>query len=116
MNRFKRALSGVLATALALGMMAQAGMFSVIAAPTVGGEAPAQEQSYESPFIRSENWIWSTDVITKNSVSYFRKDCDLKAAPVSINVKTSAHNYMKFYLNGELITGLCSPATSTIPD
>ena len=115
-NRFKRALSGVLATALALGMMAQTGVFSVIAAPTVGGEAPAQEQSYESPFIRSENWIWSTDVVTKNSVSYFRKDCELKAAPVSINVKTSAHNYMKFYLNGELITGLCSPATSTIPD
>ena len=48
--------------------------------------------------------------------SYFRHDYDLKADPVSIAVRTSAHNHLKFYVNGNLITGYVSPAPTALPE
>ncbi len=107
MGKTKRFLSIVLTLAMVLGIMVQPGLFPAAAEST---------NSHESPYIQSDNWIWSSDTITKNSVSYFRRSVDLKEMPTSIDIKTSAHNYLKFYFNGNLLSGLCSPATSTIPD
>ncbi len=65
--------------------------------------------------MKTENWIWSSDTVTKNSVSYFRKDYELKTVPTAVEVRVSAHNHLKFYVNSKLITGYVTPAPAVVP-
>ena len=67
-------------------------------------------------YIRSANWIWSCREVLPGSTSYFRKEVSLPQTPVSITVLTSAHNYLKYYINGNIITGYVSPAPACIPE
>ncbi|MCI8496870.1 MAG: family 78 glycoside hydrolase catalytic domain, partial [Clostridiales bacterium] len=109
MQRFKKTAKKLLSLALVLSLLLSTGT-AAFAAST---EIPATET--ESAYFTSTDWIWSTDTVTPCSMSYFRHDYDLKADPVSIAVRTSAHNHLKFYVNGNLITGYVSPAPTSLP-
>ncbi|MBQ7822195.1 MAG: family 78 glycoside hydrolase catalytic domain [Clostridia bacterium] len=77
-------------------------------------EVPATET--DSAYMTQSNWIWSSDTVTANSISYFRHEYELKDTPVSMSVRVSAHNHLKFYVNGNIITGYVSPAPTSLPN
>lgn len=110
MQSFKKTAKKLLSLALVLCMLLSTGVVAFAAST----ENPATET--ESAYFTSTDWIWSSDTVTANSISYFRHDYDLKADPVSIAVRTSAHNHLKFYVNGNLITGYVSPAPTALPE
>lgn len=57
-------------------------------------------------------WIWREDGAVPNSVTRFRTSFSLDAAPVSCTISVSAHHFYQFWVNGTLVSGLCSPAPS----
>lgn len=67
-------------------------------------------------YIRTTNWIWSCQEILPGSTSYFRKEAVFSQTPVQVTIVTSAHNYLKYYINGNIITGYGSPAPACIPE
>ncbi|MBO5992161.1 MAG: hypothetical protein J6R00_10960, partial [Lentisphaeria bacterium] len=66
--------------------------------------------------MKKDNWIWSEQSEKKNSTSYFRREYPLEGKPAALNLTLSAHNHLKFYINGTLITGFVSPAPAAIPE
>ena len=106
----KKTVKKLVSLVLVLCLLLQTGLM----ASAVNTETPATET--ESAYFTSTDWIWSADTYTTNSVSYFRHDYDLKADPVSLSIRTSAHNHLKFYVNGNLITGYVSPAPTALPE
>lgn len=76
----------------------------------------AQTTTQEVDYMTRNNWIRSSSQTVKNSMSYFRRDFNLAALPVSLSVKTSAHNHLKFYVNSNLVTGYVSPAPAALPE
>lgn len=87
---------------------------SVFAFDVSADTVPATES--ESAYTTSNKWIWSSSTVTTNSISYFRHDYDLDAAPVSMKVRVSAHNHLKFYVNGNIVTGYVTPAPASVPE
>ncbi len=75
-----------------------------------------EKTEVDSTYMTSTDWIWSTDKITHHSISYFRKELSLKKTVSSISVMASAHNHLKFYINGNIITGYVSPAPASLPE
>ena len=98
MNRRSRVLAGILAILL---------LFTAL--PVTVGAA-------EGEVFKTEDWIWSTDKVTINSVSYFRKEYTLPSKPTALTIRASAHNHMKYYVNGQLVSGLVTPAPSAPPE
>ena len=87
------------------------------AAPAVQAETEAVTVDKTEPdYFTRDNWIWSSANAIHNSVSYFRHDYVLSAKPTSMTVRVSAHNHLKFYINGNLITGYVSPAPTALPE
>ncbi len=83
--------------------------------PAVAAEAPKAEVT-EPEYFTSTDWIWSSNNVIRNSVSYFRNDYTLKGTPTAIDVRVSAHNHVKFYVNGNIVTGYVSPAPTALPE
>ena len=98
MNRRSRVLAGILAILLLL-----------TALPVTAGAAG--DGSFQT-----SDWIWSSDKVTINSVSYFRKEYTLASRPTKLTIRASAHNHMKYYVNGQLVSGLVTPAPSAPPE
>ena len=65
--------------------------------------------------MKRDNWIWSEHAETKNSTAYFRREYPLGGTPVALSLTLSAHNHLKFYVNGSRITGFVSPAPAALP-
>lgn len=105
MKKRDRVLSWILASTMLMNGMVLAGPMNA-----------AAEESNEAPYFTSGKWIWSSSTVQTNSISYFRREFQFKSTPVSINIKTSAHNYLKFYFNGQIMTGLCTPASTVVPE
>jgi len=108
MKNTTRLLSLVLVVCMLLGMI-----------PAVSASTAAQTvtpEAVEPDYFTSTDWIWSSTSVSKNSVSYFRNDYELKAVPTALDVRVSAHNHVKFYVNGNIITGYVSPAPTAVPE
>ena len=98
----------ILCLLITLCLMLQVG---IIPASAIVADSP-----HEPDYIQSDNWIWASDTVSTNSTAYFRKALDLTGTPEKIDIKTSGHNFMKFFINGNLISGLSSPAPTSLPD
>ncbi|MBR2080786.1 MAG: hypothetical protein IJ980_04055, partial [Oscillospiraceae bacterium] len=73
MNRRSRVLAGILAILLLL-----------TALPVTAGAAG--DGSFQT-----SDWIWSSDKVTINSESYFRKEYTLASRPTKLTIRASAH-------------------------
>ena len=80
MKNTTRLLSLVLVVCMLLGMI-PAVSASTAAAQTVTPEA------VEPDYFTSTDWIWSSTSVSKNSVSYFRNDYELKAVPTALGLR-----------------------------
>lgn len=107
-----RLLSLLLALSLLLTLAPAAAAAPAVTAEAVTTVADKTEPDYET----SDNWIWSSANAIHNSVSYFRHESTLDGTPTTIKVRVSAHNHLKFYLNGTLVTGYVSPAPTALPE
>ena len=76
----------------------------------------ANTKKKETDIMKRDNWIWSEHREKKNSTSYFRREYSLKGTPASLTLTLSAHNHLKFYVNGTRITGEVSPAPAVLPE
>lgn len=65
--------------------------------------------------MKKDNWIWSEHTEKKNSTAYFRREYPLKGKVAALTLTLSAHNHLKFYINGTRITGYVSPAPAALP-
>ena len=109
MKNTTRLLSLVLVVCMLLGMI------PAVSATTAAAQTVTPEV-VEPDYFTTSDWIWSSTSVTKNSVSYFRNDYELKAVPTALDVRVSAHNHVKFYVNGNIITGYVSPAPTAVPE
>lgn len=62
--------------------------------------------------MKKASWIWRQEPAAKNSVTLFRKSFSLPSIPKSALLTVSAHHYFKCWVNGSLVSGICSPASS----
>lgn len=59
-------------------------------------------------------WIWKSKDYTQNSYGWFFKYIDINDQIVESILNITAHNHFKLIINGKLISGLVTPAPSTI--
>ena len=57
-------------------------------------------------------WIWRKEATEQNETARFRKAFWLTENPRTAKITVSAHHYFKLWVNGTLVSGLVSPATS----
>jgi len=74
------------------------------------------EEFKMADYFTSSDWIWSTEKVVKNNTSYFRKEFSLKSTPKVLEIKASGHNHLKYYVNGNQISGYVSPAPACLPE
>ena len=81
MKNTTRLLSLVLVVCMLLGMI------PAVSATTAAAQTVTPEV-VEPDYFTTSDWIWSSTSVTKNSVSYFRNDYELKAVPTALDVPT----------------------------
>lgn len=59
-------------------------------------------------------WIWKSDTYTKNNYGWFFKYIDIKEEITTAHINITAHNHFKLLINDVLVSGLVTPAPSTI--
>ncbi|MBR3837920.1 MAG: hypothetical protein IKJ74_07265 [Clostridia bacterium] len=91
-------------------------MLTSLVTPALAESMFPAEKPLEEDYITSTNWIWSSDKTVKHTTAYFRKEVNLSSVPIKISVKTSAHNHLKYYVNGNLVTGYVTPANASLPE
>ena len=74
---------------------------------------PVRQEAGE---MTSGDWIRSSEAVTINSTSFFRKEYTLASKPTALTIRASAHNHYQYYVNGKRISGLVSPAPSVPPE
>ena len=63
---------------------------------------------------KKSKWIWKSNAIEKNSYGWFFKYVNLEDEVVNAMIHLSAHNHFKLYINKELVSGLVTPAPSSV--
>ncbi|MBR7165559.1 MAG: family 78 glycoside hydrolase catalytic domain [Clostridia bacterium] len=91
-------------------------MLTSLVTPALAKSISAPAVQTEENFKTSSNWIWSSEETVNHRTAYFRKEVTLDSVPKKINVETSAHNHLKYYVNGNLVTGYVSPANASLPE
>lgn len=59
-------------------------------------------------------WIWKDDKYLKNSYGWFFKYIDLEEEIINSTINITGHNHFKLIVNGEIVSGLVTPAPSTV--
>ncbi len=57
-------------------------------------------------------WIWKDTKFTKNDYAYFRKEYRIDKPVEEAFIHVSAHNHMKLYVNGKIVSDFVTPISS----
>lgn len=63
---------------------------------------------------KNAQWIWKSKTYTKNSYGWFFKNIEIESDVLDSKVRITAHNHFKLLVNGQIVSGLVTPAPSRI--